>query len=311
MSSLLTIHYDHDTGRSIKVDLRTGEVEEYQNMDVPLGATITTEKQREAQRKYFDEQQRRAAQIEAIRKLGKFCFVSSSYPIDGISPASVARLIFLGTYIPKGGGILMKTKYKPLFESDLPNLMHLSRQTVSAFLKEANKYITVKENGTLLLDDEIFIHGTIKEKRTKDFQRIYIENVRKLYQSVRIHEHRYLGYIFKTLPYLNTEYNALCWNPEETDPKRIAWITTKEFCDLCGYSQDQASRLKKAYSKIKLDVDGVQQYFCTFLVNGPDDTEAKIVVNPNVVYRGSHYDRVMILGYAARCSTPSTTLDKA
>ena len=233
-SKLRTIYDEPETGYKIKLNPSTGEITEFQTMDVPVGSTIVSEKQREAQRKYFDEQQRRAAQAEALKGLGKFCFVSSSYAIDDISPASAARLIFLGTYVPRGGGILMNTKHKPLFEKDLPSVMGLSRQTVSAFLQESKKYITVKEDGTLFLDDEIFVHGTIKEKRTKDFQRIYIENVRKLYHSVKIHEHRYLGYIFRTLPYLNTEYNALCWNPEETVLDRVTWITAKEFCDLCG-----------------------------------------------------------------------------
>lgn len=301
MSNLQTLQYDHDTGRSIKLDLDTGEVAEYQNMDIKINSTIITPEQQAARKKYFEEQQKRELDRKLIytelRKLGNFYFISVGHSIDDISSESATRLIYLGTYLPQESNILMYKKNKPLLVDDLPKVMNLSRQTINRFIMEASAYIIVNANGTLTLDKNKFIRGRLPDIITECFQRVYIKNVQGLYHNISPGNHRQLGYIFKMLPYLNTEYNILCWNPDESELDNIIPLSLKEFCEECGYNYNQISRLRKIYAGITFDVKGTRENFCSFVHNGLDINSAKIFVNPHIVYSGTNYERVKVLGH--------------
>lgn len=301
MSNLQTLRYFPDTGRSIKIDWDTGEVAEYQNMDIKINSTITTPEQRAARKKYFEELQKRELNRELIytelRKLGNFYFISVGQSIDDISPEAATRLIYLGTYLPHGNNTLMNAKHKPLLVGDLPKVMNLSRQTVNRFIMETSAYITVNKDNTLTLDRNKFIRGRLPDTITECFQRVYIKNVQGLYKNISSGNHRQLGYIFKMLPYLNTEYNILCWNPDENELDNIIPLSLKEFCEECGYNYNQISRLRKIYAGITFDVKGTKENFCSFVHNGLDINDAKIFVNPHIIYRGTNYERVKVLGH--------------
>jgi hypothetical protein len=98
------------------------------------------------------------------------------------------------------------------------------------------------------------------------------------------------------IPYLNKEYNVLCWNIDEQSIDNIECMTLDEFCEEIGYSTNQRKRLIDEYKEITFPVDGIQEPFCSFVTNGSDFNDTKIYVNPRVLYKGSRMDSVRILG---------------
>ena len=102
------------------------------------------------------------------------------------------------------------------------------------------------------------------------------------------------------LPYINLEFNVLCKNPLETDLERIEPLSLKEFCAEIGYDTSQINRLLNIYRKLTFDVKGKQENFCAFVFDGINRNKSKIFINPNVLYNGSNYRRVKILGMFCR-----------
>ena len=126
------------------------------------------------------------------------------------------------------------------------------------------------------------------------WQKIYIDSVKKLYRMAGKHMHRYLGYVFKMLPYINIQYNILCYDDVfEKNLNNIRQMTDKEFCKEIGYDYSQIARLRKVYRNIRFEVGGRMEAFCAFVDAG---CGTRIYVNPHVLYSGTRPDLVEVLG---------------
>lgn len=148
---------------------------------------------------------------------GNFIFLHYGNVLDiDIDVKYLFRFIYLSTYIDYKEGKLMKTERTPLKENDLKDILKLSNKmelsrTLKA-LKDAdliyikdnliyvkNKYVSkgkVKRRGKLSVDDE--------------FTKIFINGIRKLYESVDRKDDKFIGVIFRLLPYVNKHYNIIC-----------------------------------------------------------------------------------------------------
>jgi hypothetical protein len=107
--------------------------------------------------------------------------------------------------------------------------------------------------------------------------------------------HKYLGYVFMMIPFVNNEWNIICHNPSEIDCDNIKPMSLGEFCDAVGYDRKNAYRMIENFRNITFDWHGKQQRFCTFVYED-DGADMRIFCNPNIFYTGKHFEQVEILG---------------
>ena len=292
-------YYYDATGKPFIINRSTGEVQEGVVIVAPQGSKCYTPEQQAAyqQRKEQEEKQRLLDAVKAMQlsELGHFYFASTEKEYD-LLPATLARLIYLCTFLRFDSETLYITQRKEMQMKDLPGVLGLSRNTVNGFLKDASSYLRVSETGDLCVNTDFFRRGALPKGEHVGFQRIYIKAVRTLYQSSSASKHKHLGYVFLMLPFVNIEHNILCWNPDEKDLDMIQPITVAEFCSAINYDKNQSSRLLREYSKITFPVDGHEEHFCSFVYDGRNMRSAKIFVNPRILYSGSDYEQVKNLG---------------
>lgn len=149
-----------------------------------------------------------------LDELGYFYFVLKENQLGKLSAESAARLIFLCTFLNYNNELMLSQRQR-MKRSDLKSVLKLSIGSVFNFWHEVNPLYIVKDRDGLKLTNTDIIRGKVIDKQNS-FQRLYIENIRKLYRTSKTSQHRYLRRVFQTLPFINTEYNIICWNPYET-----------------------------------------------------------------------------------------------
>ena len=127
---------DQKTGTTIAVERATGEVFETITVTLPVGTQwITPEamelirERKEKQRAFFEKQ-------DACKPLGSYIFVSTELSNSELKPATLARLVFLSTYVRYETNELYRTQRKLMNIDDLPEVMRMSFSSVHRFMKE-------------------------------------------------------------------------------------------------------------------------------------------------------------------------------
>lgn len=279
------------------VQRSTGEVVDAYPQQVIAGSIIYTPEDQGAYKARKERETREEQRRANHKELGRYYFIGSENRYEDISPQTMARLTYLGTFLKYNSNMLYTKKGAPMGKGDVESVMHLSKATFYRFWSEAfGKYLFEDSNGHICLAEN-FKRGTIRKARTHTaYQKVYIESVRDLYKSVPASRHKHLGYIFQMIPYVNLEYNILSFMPDETNIDAIEPMTVDEFCSLIGVVAEKRSRIIKEYSEIALPVRGHLEHFCSFVLDGLDIDNAKIFINPHIMYRGSSWERVAVLG---------------
>lgn len=281
------------------IDNETGEV-----MDSGFSIITHEEKARRSKAKKEREERERIQM-----NLGnRFIFVRSDGDVFcSLSAANAARLIYICTFSDYSGNLMLPGK-RVIYKTMMPNLLRLSRTVVDEFLKEVSpEFIRVDEDDGLHLNSEFLRRGSLGRKSFVAFQKFYDAGVRKLYRMVSSRQHKHIGYVFMLLRYVNIEYNMLCHNVYEKELDAIVPMTVKEFCEKVGYDVRNTGRLIRMYEKITFDVWGRQEYFCTFNYRGDDKSDAVICINPNILYNGTRFEEVKVLGAFCKVRPHSAT----
>jgi len=176
------------------------------------------------------------------------------------------------------------------------NLSSVLRVSVSSAnrLWEATKgrYLFEDESEYVKMNTSFFLRGKLPYQG-QQFQKLFLEEVRSLYEQSSPSKHKLLGYLFSLLPFISVEHNILCFNPLEKDINELEPLSIDDFCGLIGYDPENRARLIKAYSKIVFLSGGVPERFVFFVTDGADFSNAKMIVNPRLLFRGS--DPVSVL----------------
>lgn len=286
---------DPDTGSLYAVSRKTGEVVDAIMVPVPVGTSFLTPEQQEALRNRKEQQREFYDRKAILDSFGKFSFLWNEQQFEDVSPETAARLVYLSTFLSWEDGALLVTKRTKLSFESLPAVLGLSRQTVARFMDEASPhYISLDNRGSLYMNPELFYRGKIgRHGESASWRKIYIDSVRKLYRMAGKNKHRYLGYVFKMLPFISIEYNGLCLNIFEKDLDLVQFMSNSDFCSKVGYDCSNISRLKGIYKKIRFDVEDHTEPFCAFVEAG---NSTRIFVNPHILYNGTRPDMVAVLG---------------
>lgn len=132
------------------------------------------------------------------------------------------------------------------------------------------------------------------------YQKFFIDAVRTLYRNTAPKKHKHLGYVFQMLPFVNTEYNILCYNPTEKDLNYVLPLSVNDFCATIGYNVANRARLLQTYAEITFLVNGHLEQLCSFVTNGADIGISKIFINPHILYFGKCPKQVELLGKFCR-----------
>ncbi len=277
----------------------TGEITRAIKCHLPAGTLTYTPESQEMYRERKEREQKNYLRRLNNNPLGNFYFIPTREQFSNLLPETVTRLIYLNTFINYHDNKLMLSQRTNMKYKDLSSVLGVSKATVSRFWKEVSpKYITKPDNDLMITNNMVFSRGHLRQKQYTAYQKFYIDSVRKLYESVERKHHKKLGYLFKLLPFINIEYNLLCC-PEctlETNINNIELISMADFCNWIGYDIKHLNTLIDTYRNIYFDVNGRQERFCTFIYDGVNKRGAKICINPHVLYSGSDYSKVEVLG---------------
>ena len=294
--------FKDDAGTLKAVNLSTGEVIDAVEQRVPIGSSITTPDMKEAYREYRKMQEKNQYRKMANKELGDFFFVPNNQDFSDLLPQTAVRLIFLNTYADYGTNKLMLKKDTPMMRRDLMRVLKISKAAVSKFWQEVStKYIIETEDGLMFTNTDVFLRRKLKQRGNYiPLHKLYIKGVRKVYNSTEANNHKHLGYIFQMLPYINLEFNLLCYNPLETDLDKVQLMSLADFCKEIDYNVSNLNRLMLIYRNLRFDVNNIQERFCSLAYDGIDRTKSTIAVNPHILYNGSDYQKVEVLGAFCR-----------
>ena len=300
---------DPSTGKPIAINRATGEITGAHNVIVPDGTKILTPEDQERRQKFFDLKAKREMIEKANQSKPRFVFVKNSSPFDQLPPATVVRLIVLGTYASYDGRLLLNCR-TPMRRAHLQEVLDMSAGNVSSFLREVVPKYLFEENGVLRVsDDPVFQRGRIKRGQHDSWTRFYVEATRRLYRSAKQGSRKHLGYIFQMLPYISIEHNILCRNPLAQHIEDVEPITLGEYADMISYDKKNIDRLLRAYKKICFNLNGNLEQFCWFVNDGLSIIDSKVIINPVVLYSGKNPDGVRNL--SVLCASTQKSIHKS
>ncbi len=286
-----------EAGENIAISRSTGEIIPAVSVLQPAGSWVNTPTQIEKFNKRKQAENSRMLKRKANEPLGRFYFVREQ-GFSGLSPETVIRLIYLNTFTNYDDARLMRSERTPMRRKDLPMILGISPASVTRFWREAcPKYISEDSNGLIITNREVFYKGKLTGGYNTQYRKLYLDGIRKLYSTISdTRQHKYLGYVFMLLPYINREFNILYYNIDEKDLYSIEPISLSDFCRLIHYDSSHLNRLMQIYKSLRFVVGNHTERFISLVYDGLNRQDAKIYVNPNILYDGSDYRRVEILG---------------
>lgn len=223
-----------------------------------------------------------------------------------LDSANISRIIYLSTYVDYNNreGELFKNKlvyhgYRNKIEvmnkKDIKRILGLTDRTFDRFFKDVkeNNLLIENEDGTFSLNEKYFCKGTIAKKdpyfKKGNYTRLYIDTTRKLYEGVKVSQHKPLADIFRLIPKLNYETNII----SHENGKHMTFKEITEFLIGKNPSRQNVADVRKKLGMFEVEHEGVKySLFGQVYVKVKCEDTSYFVVNPMVVYGGSNYDYV-------------------
>lgn len=192
---------------------------------------------------------------------------------------------------------------------DLINRIGVGKREFHNFMKcmKENKIIIEeldKHKGGYYINNEIFFRGALLDKDIVSFAkrntfitRLYIDGIRRLYSNATVRSHKTLSYLFRLIPFINREYNVVCFNPLETDKRKIQPMSLSQMAECLGYDKSQAVRLYKTLKEITFIVDDQSVRAMRYVTSEIGNYDKySVFINPKLYYAGDKWNEVEILG---------------
>lgn len=284
----------------IFIELGHNELREKIPVEVEPGSLILSpdrlranEEHKRVQQEIAEREMFREAQKKEERKMGPYYTVTfERYETISLTDnATLARFFYLVSYMGYDSR-LMNTKRKVMTKMDAQRIMRLSTSTFYRFWSEIEEkgLIKVQPNGEIAICSSMFHRGSISATGySRGWMRIY-RRIRELYESVPASKHRYIGAILRMIPYINIEYNVLCYDPLETDIHEIEPMSMEAFCKEIGMTARNAEYYRDQYERITFHTEKGKASFCRSLFTS--DGSEYIYINPEIMFAGQIGERV-------------------
>ena len=274
----------------IAIDINTGEIITKIDANTTLYSPLD---KKNAEKRRKKEQQIKYRRIQ-IEDLGKFVLLRIQKIPTNISAATLGRLTMLATFINYNNK-LMLTEQTALRKKDFPKILNLSERATKAFIAEIKgKYLIEKSDGLYL--NKIYYRGENKKFKRDAKTKLFIKTIQSLYYHMKPSKHKFFGMIIQLVPYINTEYNILCSNPDEKNIDNIKSLKITEICGLLNYDKSQTGKFIDHITELMFESDDYEQSLCSITqFNNSGKNNYRIFINPRIIYNGSDYKKVEIL----------------
>jgi hypothetical protein len=204
-----------------------------------------------------------------------------------LTTAQCGYLLLLQCYIDYDDGRLINADRTSMSTADMMDVLQLKRkrQTFYDFFHACleNGIIIANEDGSYSVNKRYHFKGATDNPFVI---RSYTAKIRQVYREVKAVD---LGLIYRMLPFVHYETNALCANPNARNPDEIRWFNRKELAQAIGVSEGEISRrlpkitLGNEYVIARVTVGGQTYYMFNPLVfyrsNKAPDATARAMFN--------------------------------
>lgn len=174
--------------------------------------------------------------------------------------ALLFRFIYLCTY-GNYDGYLVATERRFLNKKDLYNLLMLSDKRAEECINEMlSKKLLFLIDNKYKINSKYFIRGKINDQKG-NVSRVFNKGLQELYRKSKYNEHKMLAHFIPLLPYVNHNYNIICFNPEETNISKIQALSLKDIAEIFGVDKSNSTRLRKKLVDIKVNGYYLMGYF--------------------------------------------------
>lgn len=191
---------------------------------------------------------------------------------DVLTTAQCGYLMLLQCYVSFDGGPLVNTDKTPMNKRQMRAVLQLDKKPrtfYDFYAACADNGIIVEQGAGYAVNERYHFKGAFNDQYVV---KSYTAKIKRVYSEVKATD---IGLIYRMLPYVHMETNALCANPFEKTPEQIRWFNRKELADAIGVTpQALGARLAK------MTFDG--QYVIARVKLGGNE---RYMFNPWVFYR--------------------------
>lgn len=215
--------------------------------------------------------------------------------------ATLSRLVYLSTYIDYNNrqeNLLVKRvknyKLEPMTRKDIQNTLGLGDTAFKGFLKDVkDSGLLYEAKGKFYISDSFVTKGKndISGNKYNDcFTRLFINNIRDLYEGCKPRGHKVLSNIFLLLPFIHINTNIITFDGDsvyDDDVNPMSIVDIGELLEIEG--TNNLKRLVQDLEKIRVTIEGREYKMFTWVrMSGCD----YFVINPRVVYRGNDFEQM-------------------
>ncbi|MEK4081588.1 hypothetical protein [Solibacillus sp. FSL K6-1126] len=228
-----------------------------------------------------------------------FTFFKQSHTINerfpSLNHADIARLMNLGTYTAWTTGRLQYDNGRVIDAEGFEKLTGLStKRARELFKRYVDEGILSQQEGAIYMNHTVFYRGNVSEVKSDivdmQYTRMFKKTVRDLYEQFNGRTVGQLALVYSLMPFLNFNFNIVCYNPDESDKDLVRPISLEHVAELIGY--ESPAKLKTALNRVKIGDKVVFNFF----ESTKDRRQKHITVNPRVIYAGDgkHLDAIMV-----------------
>lgn len=253
---------------------------------VPVGTVVRTQADIERARAFKERKANQRSDYPFT-----FLLQEGAKRLSNLKPITVTRLIYLSSYLSYDNNILYYKRNQKITKYQLQEVLGVSKRTADEFAEEAcGAGILIDSAEGLKLDTAVFCRGAV-ENKNEVLIKLFHYSVKALYDKNNNAAHRCIGYAMKALTHLNTSWNVLCHNTLEKQWDNVRPVSPTEFCDITGYTKNQARRLVNLVRDIRFPCKGYDQLFCNVIYD-PETEDEFFVFNPFLLCAGHNNDLV-------------------
>lgn len=223
-----------------------------------------------------------------------------------LKPATLTRLMVLGTYMNYENE-LVEDSGAPMTPQGVQSALGISDRMTRYIMRELRGLdIITEKDGVYTFNDAFFMKGRISEADLnalfddgKSVKRVYADGVRALYCAASQASVKKLCPIFRIMPYVNKEYNIICFNPLEKNKTAIRPMSVGDIAEIIGTERSHANRVQKALLEPEFITSNGMTKAVRYVSGNQLGVENHcLFINPRIYYGGSkeHRKEVDILG---------------
>lgn len=193
---------------------------------------------------------------------------------DALTPAQCGYLMRLQCNVGYENGTLINSDKTPMKKTDMIDELQLKRKrsTFYDFFAACvdNDIIREQADGSFAVNDRYHFKGAFNDVMAV---KSYTAKIKRVYSEVKAAD---IGLIYRMLPYVHYDTNALCENPFEQNAAKIRWFSRQELAKVIDVD---ATTLSRRFPRMKFG----GEYVVARLRIGAEPE--RYTLNPNVFYR--------------------------